>query len=163
MELFLDLVLVFAMSQVTHLMLAELAWTGFGHGVLALTAVWWAWVCFTWLTKTTADSGVPGRTLTLAALAAMLVAAIALPGAFADDALVFGLAYLSVRVLHVVMLIRAIDGIDHPLTLLPAVALAGGVALAYTGDVADRWRDHHRLATDRLMTGAASDASSRSP
>ena len=33
LELFFDLVFVFAMSQVTDLMLAELSWTGFGHGV----------------------------------------------------------------------------------------------------------------------------------
>lgn len=43
----------------------------------------------------------------------------------------------------------AIDNVVDPLHLLPAVALTGGVALAYAGDVAYRWRDHHRLATDR--------------
>ena len=53
---------------------------------------------------------------------------------------------------------RAIDEIGQPLTLLPAIALAGGVALAYAGDVAYRWGDHHRLATDRLVAGAASAA-----
>ena len=42
--------------------------------------------------------------------------------------------------------------------MLPAVALAGGVAVFYVGDVAYRWRDHHQLATGRLMAavGAAS-------
>ncbi len=57
---------------------------GLGRGALALTAVWWAWVCFAWLTNTTADAGVAARILTIAAMAAMLVAAIALPDAFAD-------------------------------------------------------------------------------
>ena len=52
----------------------------------------------------------------------------------------------------------AIDNVVDPLHLLPAVALTGGVALAYAGDVAYRWRDHHRLATDRLAAAAASAA-----
>ena len=52
----------------------------------------------------------------------------------------------------------AIDRVFEPLHLLPAVALTGGVALAYAGDVAYRWRDHHRLATDRLAAAAASAA-----
>lgn len=54
----------------------------------------------------------------------------------------------------------AIDNVVDPLHLLPAVALTGGVALAYAGDVAYRWRDHHRLATDRLAAAAASAPSS---
>lgn len=52
----------------------------------------------------------------------------------------------------------AIDNVVDPLHLLPAVALTGGVALAYAGDVAYRWHDHHRLATDRLAAAAASAA-----
>lgn len=104
LELFFDLVFVFAMSQVTHLMLAEGTWLGLGRGALALTAVWWAWVCFAWLTNTTADAGVAARVLTVAAMAAMLVAGIALPDAFADRALVFAGAFLCVRLVHLVLL-----------------------------------------------------------
>ena len=44
---------------------------------------------------------------------------------------------------------------DQPLDLLPAVALCGGVALFFAGDVAYRWRDHHQLATDRLLAAVA--------
>ena len=43
----------------------------------------------------------------------------------------------------------------QPLGLLPAVALCGGVALFFAGDVAYRWRDHHQLATDRLLAAVA--------
>ena len=46
LELFFDLTFVFAMSQVTHLMLSDISWQGFGRGVLALLALWWAWVCY---------------------------------------------------------------------------------------------------------------------
>jgi low temperature requirement protein LtrA len=43
-----------------------------------------------------------------------------------------------------------------PLKPLPAAALSGGVALFYLGDVAYRWRDHHQVTVDRLITGGAS-------
>jgi hypothetical protein len=46
----------------------------------------------------------------------------------------------------------------EPLPLVAAFALTGGVALAYGGDVAYRWRDHHRLARDRLAAAIASAA-----
>lgn len=53
---------------------------------------------------------------------------------------------------------EAVAAPGEPLPLLPVVALAGGVAMFYVGDVAYRWRDHHQLATGRLVAavGAAS-------
>lgn len=42
LELFFDLVFGYAMPQVTILMLADTSWAGFGRGLLALAAVWWA-------------------------------------------------------------------------------------------------------------------------
>jgi hypothetical protein len=38
---------------------------------------------------------------------------------------------------------------------MPALALTGGVALFYAAEVAYRWRDHHQLVVDRLLTAAA--------
>ncbi|NMO88335.1 low temperature requirement protein A [Actinomycetospora sp. TBRC 11914] len=311
------------MSQVTALVLADVSWAGFGHGLLALTAVWWAWVCYAWLTNTSAHAGPLPRTLIFLAMAAMLVAAVALPQAFGTRAWVFGLAFLAVRLIHVALLAlgvrgeagvgsaalrlvptlltgpallvaaafvespyrellwvlaavidfsgpllvgtagwqvapsyfverhgqvviialgeaivevgagaqanlarpgvlvgvvlavliaaglwwsyfgyirtgaqrrlqgaeghdrarlardsysylhlplvagivffalgvhEAVEGVDRSLPLLPALALAGGVALFFVADVGYRWRDHHQLATDRLLAGAASAA-----
>jgi low temperature requirement protein LtrA len=103
LELFFDLVFVFAMSQVVQLMLVENSWLGLARGALALLAVWWTWVCYAWLTDTRVDAGVTVRSLTLAAMAAMLIAAIALPEAFVDQALVFAVAYLGVRLIHLAL------------------------------------------------------------
>lgn len=103
LELFFDLVFVYAMSQVTELILTDVFWRGFGRGALALLAVWWAWVCFAWLTNTFTTTRVPNRLLVIAAMAAMLLAASALPTAFSTGALVFGVALLVVRVIHLVM------------------------------------------------------------
>ncbi|WP_253878120.1 low temperature requirement protein A [Promicromonospora umidemergens] len=104
LELFFDLVFVYAMSQVTVLMLAHISWAGFGRGLLTLGAVWWAWVCYAWLTNISDHAGSAHRLLIFLAMAAMLVAAVGLPQAFGARALVFGLAFLAVRLIHVALL-----------------------------------------------------------
>lgn len=103
LELFFDLVFVYAMSQVTELVLADVSWRGFGQGALALLAVWWAWVGYAWLTNTFSTARVASRCLIIAAMASMLLAASALPTAFSTGALIFGLALLAVRIIHLVM------------------------------------------------------------
>jgi low temperature requirement protein LtrA len=100
LELFFDLTFVFAMSQVTHLMLHDISWQGFGRGVIALLALWWAWVCYAWLTNMFEIARVIHMTLIIFAMAAMLIAVIALPTAFTTGALVFALALLAVRVIN---------------------------------------------------------------
>lgn len=105
LELFFDLVFVYAMAQLTELVRDDVSWRGFGHGVLGLLAVWWAWVCYTWLTNTFTTNRVVFRCLVIAAMAAMLLAASALPTAFSTGALVFGLALLAIRVIHLVLFV----------------------------------------------------------
>ncbi len=91
LELFFDLVFTFAMSQVTLLVLRDLSPTSFGRAALALLAVWWAWVGYTWLINTFDTANVWHEAVIIAAMAAMLVAAAALPTAFASGALVFAI------------------------------------------------------------------------
>lgn len=102
LELFFDLVFTFAMSQVTQLVLHDLSPSGFGRAALALLAVWWAWVGYTWLINVFDSQGVRHQAVVIAAMAAMLVAAAALPMAFSSGALVFGIALLAVRMIQVV-------------------------------------------------------------
>ncbi|OBG68281.1 low temperature requirement protein A [Mycobacterium sp. E3339] len=101
LELFFDLVFTFAMSQVTLLALHDLSPTGFGRAALALLAVWWAWVGYTWLINTFDTANVWHEAVIIAAMAAMLVASAALPAAFGAGALVFAIALLVVRFIHV--------------------------------------------------------------
>jgi low temperature requirement protein LtrA len=103
LELLFDLVFVFGFAQVTTLLSNAPTWTGLLHGVLVLTALWWAWAGYAWLTNTIdADDGAALAAL-LAAMAAMFVAALAVPGAFSDDAVVFGVAFLIVTVMHIAL------------------------------------------------------------
>jgi low temperature requirement protein LtrA len=101
LELFFDLVFTFAMSQVTQLMLHDPTTRGFGQAALALLAVWWAWVGYTWLINTFDTANVGHKMAVIAAMAAMLVAAAALPTAFTSGALVFAIALLVVRLIQV--------------------------------------------------------------
>ena len=102
LELFFDLVFVFAITQVTAMIAAEPTATGLVRGVLLLALVWWSWVAFTWVgTTVRADLGLPALVFG-GAMASMLIAAIALPQWFSGTrvAWIAVLAYLAVRVMH---------------------------------------------------------------
>ena len=103
LELFFDLTYVFAFTQVTSLLVDDPTWGGVLRGMLVLAALWWAWSVYAWLTSATDVDEGGVRLVMLAAMAAMFGAALAVPGAFGDDAVLFGSAYLLVRLLHLVL------------------------------------------------------------
>jgi low temperature requirement protein LtrA len=143
LELFFDLVFVFALTQVTLLMSNNPTWEGLGQGVLVLAALWWAWGAYAWLTNyIAADEGLE-RLLMFAAMGAFLITALAVPEAFGDDALLFAVAYAATRWLHIFIFAEANDDVDTgqaivrlartalpaPLMLI-AAAFVGGTAQA---------------------------------
>jgi low temperature requirement protein LtrA len=102
-ELFFDLVFVFAFTQVANLLTNDPTFSGIGHGVLVLAALWWAWAAYAWLTNTVdPEEGVVGATL-LVALVAMFVAALAVPGVFSGDGVLFGAAFFVVCAAHLTL------------------------------------------------------------
>jgi low temperature requirement protein LtrA len=112
LELFFDLTLVFAITQVTVMLADDPTWRGVFRGMLVLAALWWAWTAYAWLTSTmdVDEGGI--RLVLLGSMAAMFGVALAVPGAFGDDALLFGVAYFLVRLLHLVL--SGIVGRDDP-------------------------------------------------
>jgi low temperature requirement protein LtrA len=103
LELFFDLVFVFAITQVTSFLARDPTWGGLLRGMLVLAAIWWAWTTYAWLTSAVDVDEGGVRLAMLGAMGAMLGVALAVPRAFGDDALVFGVAYLLVRALHFVL------------------------------------------------------------
>ncbi|MBT0565861.1 low temperature requirement protein A [Williamsia sp. CHRR-6] len=97
LELFFDLVLVLALTQATAIMAADPTWQGLAKGVLVLGVMWWAWVGYAWLTSVVDPEEGINRLVIAGAMAALLIAAIALPEAFDDRALLFAGAYAVVR------------------------------------------------------------------
>src|SRR3712207_6128396 len=104
LELFFDLVFVFALTQVTGFLADHLTWVGMLQGAAILAALWWAWVGYSWLTNAVpAEEVIPARLVILVAMAAMLVASLAVSDAFGASGVLFGLAYFVVRLLQVAL------------------------------------------------------------
>jgi hypothetical protein len=119
LELFFDLVFVFAFTQVATLLSNDPTWRGLTRGMPVLAALWWAWSAYAWLTNTINPEEGVVRLAMFASMGAMLVAALAVPNAFGSDALAFGsdalafgVAYLVVRVLHLALYELAARGPD---------------------------------------------------
>jgi low temperature requirement protein LtrA len=136
LELFFDLVFVYAITQVTLLMSDDPTWHGVGRGLLVLAALWWAWTGYAWLTNLLEPEEGPVRAGMFGAMAAMLVVALAVPEAFDAHAVLFGVAYLIVRLLQLQLyaiaakrdpdLLEAVLRMVAPAALAPVIILVAG-------------------------------------
>src|ERR671918_2347892 len=101
LELFFDLVFVFAITQVTGFLTHHLTWIGMLQGAALLAALWTAWEGYSWLTNAVpAEEVIPARLVIFCAMAAMFVVSLAVPGAFGHYGVLFGSAYFVVQLLH---------------------------------------------------------------
>ena len=110
LELFFDLVFVFAFTQVTSYLSDDPTWEGLARGMLVLAAVWWSWTGYTWLTDSLDPEDGYVRLTLLGAMVAMLIVALAIPTAFGANAVLFASAYLVVRVVHVALYVAGARG-----------------------------------------------------
>ncbi|KIA61431.1 low temperature requirement protein A [Nocardia vulneris] len=109
LELFFDLVLVFAFTMVTDLAAEETSAKNLLRAFLVLALMWWLWIAYSWLGNVIrADEGF-ARVAMFTAMGGAFLAALTIPEAFHDMAggwygpLVFAIAYLVVRLVHVFM------------------------------------------------------------
>ncbi len=109
LELFFDLVFVFAVTQLSHLLGHHLNLSGAGQTALLLLVVWWAWVYTTWMTNWFDPDSPLVRMLLIAVMLASLAMAIAIPTAFGDRALVFALGYTGLQVMRNAFVVWATD------------------------------------------------------
>ena len=142
LELFFDLVFVFALTQVTSLMAEDPTWLGLLRGMAVLTVLWWAWVAYVWIgTTTDAEDGV-ARFVLLAAMAAMFVTALAAPQAFGKYGVLFGVSYFVVRLLHIVMFRvvgRSMPEVGAAVARLAPGLLAGSALIVVAGFLEPGW------------------------
>jgi low temperature requirement protein LtrA len=136
LELFFDLVVVFAFTQVTGFLSDDPTWGGLLRGLLLLGALWWAWTSYSWLTNTLNPEEGAVRLVVFAAIGAMLVVSLAVPKAFGADGVTFGIAYFVVRALHLVLYAFAGRGdrdlFRAVLKIVPAETI-GPVLLVFAG------------------------------
>ena len=97
-ELFFDLVYVFAVTQLSHQILDDLSVAGVARAAFLLLIVWWAWIYTTWMANwfDPASSAVRG-VLTAVMLGSLLMAA-SLPEAFGEHGLLFAGSYVALQV-----------------------------------------------------------------
>ena len=99
LELFFDLVYVFAITQVVAVIHHDPTAAGLAKGAFLLALLWWTWSIYTWTTNWTGTEGTPTRLFLLAAMGGTLFMAMAVPDAFGEGSQWFGIAYFVVRVL----------------------------------------------------------------
>jgi low temperature requirement protein LtrA len=100
LELFFDLVFVFTITQLSGLLVLGLSWRSLWHIVVMLGLIFWMYDGYAWLTNAVAAEGPRRQALLIAAMAAYLVLAIAVPDAFNGTGLTFGIAYLVIIAVH---------------------------------------------------------------
>ncbi|HEY6758824.1 MAG TPA: low temperature requirement protein A [Baekduia sp.] len=98
LELFYDLVFVFAITQISHHLLDHLTWTGAGQSALLLLVVWWSWNYTTWVTNELDPESPVVRLVMIALMLGSLMMAVAIPHAFGADALLFVCSYLAIQI-----------------------------------------------------------------
>lgn len=129
LELFFDLVFVFALTQITAQLANDLTLVGLVRGLVIAALMWWAWVGYSWLGNIArADEGVTRATI-LVSMGALLIVALTIPEAFDDLP----------------------GGLNAPVVLalalaVPRLAQVVGLYLASTGD-AELQRTIRRFAS----------------
>jgi low temperature requirement protein LtrA len=103
LELFFDLVFVFGFTQVTTVLSNNSTWSGLGHALLLLVALWWAWAAYAWLTNAVDPSEEMIWSTVMVAMGAMFIAALAVPEAFGRHGVLFGAAFFIVAVMQVTL------------------------------------------------------------
>jgi low temperature requirement protein LtrA len=127
LELFFDLVFVLAITQCTALMAETPTWAGLAKGLAVLAVLWWSWGGYAWLTSVVDPEEGTVRIAMFAAMAALLVVALCVPGAFGDSAILFAAAYGVVRVAHLVLF--TVGSRDDPELRHSVATLTGSTAL----------------------------------
>ncbi|MEJ7744098.1 MAG: low temperature requirement protein A [Nocardioidaceae bacterium] len=146
LELFFDLVFVFAFTQVTQLMADDPSVSGAMQGLVLLALLWWAWCSYAWLgNQAHADEGVVRLTV-IVAMTAMFVVALTIPESFDDlpgglfAPFVLAACYALVRLLHLACYLIAAgdDAILRRQLLITALPVTGAAGLLVAGGRSDR-------------------------
>jgi low temperature requirement protein LtrA len=97
-ELFFDLVYVFAVTQLSHQILGDLSVAGVARAAFLLLIVWWAWIYTTWMANWFDPASPAVRAVLTAVMLGSLLMAAALPAAFGASGLLFAASYVTLQV-----------------------------------------------------------------
>ncbi|MGN6285248.1 MAG: low temperature requirement protein A [Afipia sp.] len=97
-ELFFDLVFVFAITQISHTLLAHFSPLGILQTAILMFAVWWVWVFTSWITNWLDPERTPVRVMLFGLMIAGLLLSTSIPKAFESRGLSFALAFVVMQV-----------------------------------------------------------------
>lgn len=98
LELFFDLVFVFAITQLSHGLMHHLSWHGLAESTVLFLAVWWAWIFTTWVANWADPDRMPVRLLLLGVMLFSLGMSVTIPEAFGKQGLLFAICYSAIQV-----------------------------------------------------------------
>ena len=140
LELFFDVVFVFAFTQVTTFLSHHLSWAGVLRSVALIATLWWGWVAYSWLTDSIPTGSVLSQRIAiLTASVVMFAVALAVPNAFADAGLLFGVGFFAVRAIHVALYASAAPDEKSGVLRLAPGFLGGPALLIAAGPVDGAW------------------------
>jgi low temperature requirement protein LtrA len=109
-ELFFDLVFVFAITQLSHTMLAHFTTRGVVEVTLLLMAMWWVWNYTSWITNWLDPRLSPVRLMLLVLMFGCLLLSTSIPHAFGDTGRTFAVAYVLVQLGRSLFMVWALRG-----------------------------------------------------
>lgn len=109
-ELFFDLVFVFAITQISHTLLEHFSGLGLAQAALLLGAVWWVWIYTSWVTNWLDPETTPVRLLLFVLMFLGLIMSCSLPDAFGERGLVFAGAYVATQLLRSLFTMVSLKG-----------------------------------------------------
>ncbi len=102
-ELFFDIVFVFTLTQLTRTLEADLSWATAGRILAVFVILWWMYGGYAWLTNHVPPRRTPIKLTLFAGMAGFLVAAVGIPAAFEGGGVIFGVGYLIVVCIHLLL------------------------------------------------------------
>lgn len=147
LELFLDLVFVFTVTQLTELVSHPHGLGDYGRAALILAMTWWMYDAYVWLTGNVVMDRPAKRLALFAGMGGFLLMALAIPGAFgptedaaSDTGVVFGLGFLLVTVIHTLLFSTAPNSSAQAIWRIAPFNLGAAALVLGAGLVATDWR-----------------------
>jgi len=109
-ELFFDLVFVFAVTQLSHRLLADLSPIGAVQTLLLFLAVWWLWIYTSWMTNWLDPQRLPVRVLLLMLMLGGLLLSSSIPAAFGERGALFAFVFASIQIGRSLFMLAALRG-----------------------------------------------------
>jgi low temperature requirement protein LtrA len=132
-EVFFDLVFVFTLTQLTRVLEEDLSPDGLGRVLLLFGILWWMFDGYVWLANHVPPRVPAQKLLLFVGMVGFLLAAVAVPDAFDGTGLLFGVGYLLVITVHLLLFTRA--GIGPALARLAGYNLGSALLVVVGGSV----------------------------